>query len=346
MPESLAGVSGVETLKVLAGAVDLPDFTVDGLARHTGVSRRTVDTVRRRYGEVFERLDATDRPARGRPAVLWRLQPDQVDRVMDLIGSLPGLLSTAETSALRRDPDRELADALIAVAADHLGRMVGYQANDAGKLVSATWDSLTAAGFSTDGTPLFNAADERLTSKAAFVASVANLIDAVRSNQQERIDDAQATAFSVAAAAAAHMPADGWLPLTRLVVQAPGTVLCSPLLVKKKFRTTIRTLFPSLKAQHTTRRVTPDYIQLADSRIAHKRVDDYVTSVEFVNNDVELESSARTPSIADRLIFVSGNSNLLGAAQDKGALFVLKRRSKSTRISIAKAVNQLASGLI
>src|SRR5215813_668758 len=104
MQEPLSGVSGVETLKVLAGAVDLPDFTVDGLARHTGVSRRTVDTVRRRYAEVFERLETRDRPARGRPAVRWRLRPDQVDRVLTLVGSLPGLLPASERSALRKDP--------------------------------------------------------------------------------------------------------------------------------------------------------------------------------------------------------------------------------------------------
>jgi len=244
---------------------------------------------------------------------------------------------------MRTEPDPDLADVLITVAVDSLGQITSYQADDTGTLLSATRDALVAAGFDADGTPLLDATDKPLACKAAFVAGIADLIEAVRSNQQARIDEAQARAFSLAPAAAAHMPADAWLPLSRLVVHAPGTVLCSPLLVRRKFKSTIGTLFPALKVERTA--VAPGYVQLTDSRVVRQRSDSLATSVEFVNDDAELQSSVSVPLIFDRLIFVSRNPALAGAAQDHGALFVLKRQARSTQLSLAKAVNRLASGL-
>lgn len=323
MTESLDGVSGLETIKTLAGAVDLPSFTIDGLARHTGVSRRTVDTVRRRYGNAFERLEEQRPRRRGRPAVLWRLRPDQVDRVITVVGSLQSSLSATERSTMTESPDADLIDSLVAVAADALARVSDYHATETGQLLSAARHSLGAAGFGIDGDFLADASDEKVASKAAFVASVADLMDAVRLKRQEQIDVAQARALTLAMRTASHVPAGYWLPLANQVARAPGTVLGTPLLVTESSRAKVGRMFPALKVQWIDK-PAPGYVQLADPRASDSSMAGRVTSVVFVDNPADLGENAEA-SFADNLIFVSKNPELLGAAQDRGAHFVLQK---------------------
>ena len=344
MTEPLDGVSGVETVKTLAGAVDLLSFTIDGLAKHTGVSRRTVDTVRRRYEHAFERLEESSPRRPGRPAIRWRLRPEQVDRVITVVGSLQGSLNASERLAMAEHPDEDLSDSLITVAADGLARISDCSATETIQLLSAARDSLAAAGFGAVDDAETNPSDENLAKKAAFVGSVADLIDAVRSNRQKQIDIAQAKAMSLAMSTASYMPAGYWLPLAKRVVNAPGTVLGIPLLVRESSRATVGRLFPALEVQYVDRRA-PGYVQLADPRASYNRIGDRVTTVEFVNNRADLRNSVDASGVADSLILVSKDPGLLGAAQERGAHFVLEKRPKRTGIDIAKLVNLLASGL-
>ena len=71
MARALAEVTGIETIKVLLACLGVPDFTVDELAQQTRVSRRTVDTVVRRYRHAFDRVPSGKPGGRGRPPVRW-----------------------------------------------------------------------------------------------------------------------------------------------------------------------------------------------------------------------------------------------------------------------------------
>src|ERR1700740_2734013 len=88
MAGALADVTGVETIKTLVACLGVPDFTVDELAQQTGVSRRTVDTVVRRYQHAFDKMPSGKQgvgPAR--PPVRWRLRTDHLDEVLAAIDS-------------------------------------------------------------------------------------------------------------------------------------------------------------------------------------------------------------------------------------------------------------------
>ena len=67
MVRALVDVTGVETIKTLVACLGVPDFTVDELAQQAGVSRRTVDTVVRRYEHAFDRLPSGKQAGPGRP---------------------------------------------------------------------------------------------------------------------------------------------------------------------------------------------------------------------------------------------------------------------------------------
>jgi len=267
-----------------------------------------------------------------------------VGRVIAAVGSLQGSLNASERLAMAEPRDEDFSDSLITVAADGIARISDYGATETSQLLSAARDSLTAAGFGTGGDSELAPSGEKLASKAAFVGSVADLIDAVRSKRQERIDVAQAKALSLAIYTAAHMHAGYWLPLAKRVALAPGTFLGIPLLVRESSRATVGRLFPALEVQYADQRA-PGYIQLADPRASYNRIDDHVTTVEFVNNQSDLSNSNNGSPAADSLILVSKDPRLLGAAQERGAHFVLEKRRNRTGIDIAKLVNLLASGL-
>ena len=95
MAGALADVTGVETIKTLVACLGVPDFTVDELARQAGVSRRTVDTVVRRYQHAFDRLPGGKQHGPGRPPVRWRLGTDHLDEVLEAVGSHQSALGAA-----------------------------------------------------------------------------------------------------------------------------------------------------------------------------------------------------------------------------------------------------------
>src|SRR4051794_35267396 len=98
-------VSNAETMKTLAGAADLPRFTIDALAKYVDVPRSTVDAIRRRYSDLFERVGPVSRRGRDRPPVQWRLRWDRVDEVGQVVDRLRASPSPAEIAAMKSVPD-------------------------------------------------------------------------------------------------------------------------------------------------------------------------------------------------------------------------------------------------
>jgi CRP-like cAMP-binding protein len=220
MARSMGAVSGGETIKTLAEAIGLPSFTVDELAQRTGVSPRTVATVRRRYAQVFERLPSAGH-ARGRPPVCWRLRPEKVDEVVRAIEShqaeLQSALGAKWRAAVADTPATDLAESSLIMAADALMHPA-ESAEEAGQLVAAARHSLVAAGFDPDGTPWSNQLDSKHVTMAGLIAAAADLIDAHMMNDRERVETAQERVLLRIGDAASCMAASEWLPLAQRIL--------------------------------------------------------------------------------------------------------------------------------
>lgn len=218
--QSIGAVSGVETIRTLADAIGLPSFTIDELAQRTGVSPRTVATVRRRYAQVFERLPTAEH-ARGRPPVCWRLRPEKVDEVVRAIEShqaeLQAALGTKWRVAVADAPATDLAESSLIMAADALMRPA-ESTEEASQLVAAARHSLVAAGFDTDGTPWSSQLDSKHVSMAGLIAAAADLIDAHIMNDYQQVERAQERALLRIGEAAKCMTAPEWLPLARRIL--------------------------------------------------------------------------------------------------------------------------------
>jgi len=227
MPRSTSSISGIETIKMLVGTVGLPEFTIYELAEHTGVSRRTVDTIRRRYEYLFEKLSPSKPDGPGRPTVRWRIRPDQVATVVKLVESRQSELQSALGSRWRASvaepPDTELADSSLIMAADALTRPAA-DLSDLNHLVAAARHSLVAAGFNPDGTSWAEQHDPKLTSKARLLAAVADVVDASSANDDHRMEAAQERALLQIADAVRHLPVSEWLPLGQRIVSASREV--------------------------------------------------------------------------------------------------------------------------
>lgn len=220
MAQSMAAVSGVETIRTLAEAIGLSSFTIDELAQRTGVSPRTVATVRRRYEQVFERLPSAGH-ARGRPPVCWRLRPEKVDEVVRAIEShqaeLQAALGTKWRAAVTDAPPTDLAESSLIMAADALMRPA-ETTEEASQLVAAARHSLVAAGFDPDGTPWSNQLDSKHESMAALIAAAADLTDAHMMNDHQQVETAQEQALLRIGDAAKCMTVPEWLPLARRIL--------------------------------------------------------------------------------------------------------------------------------
>jgi hypothetical protein len=338
MKQSLAEVTGVETIKTLVGAMGVPDFTVDELAKQTGVSRRTVDTVRRRYMDAFERMPSTgQRGGPGRPAVRWALRSDHLDEIVAAVDSHQAALGPAGRGepARSRRPGKAEASLILAAAA------IGRQSDDpyeTAQLVSAARHSLSAAGFAADGSPLTAQPPEELVSKARLVSSVADLVEACASGEQARIDEAQARAMPFVVDSAAQMSVAEWLPLARRVMVAPGTVLSAPVLVAEDSVDYFTYLFPTLETCSVDTDVPPGFVCMADARADQPAVAAPVTSL------VNCENPHFGPVNPPRNSVVVGNSPDVLWWLTEPAQFILDRSYEFTKTNVANAVNSRACG--
>jgi DEAD/DEAH box helicase domain-containing protein len=224
MAQILANVTGVETIKTLIACLGVPDFTVDELAQQAGVSRRTVDTVVRRYQHAFDRLPSGKQDGPGRPPVRWRLRADHLDEVVAAVDSHQAALSPGWRSELADAPDSATVEASLIMAAAALARRPD-DARQTKQLVATARNSLAAAGFGPDGLPYAGHPGQVLAGRARFIAAVAEVVDARLSNDQQLIDEAQARAMPHVVDAARYMSAAEWMPLAQEVVPAAARVL-------------------------------------------------------------------------------------------------------------------------
>jgi hypothetical protein len=266
MGKSVAEVTGIETIKTLVASLAMPDFTVDELARQADVSRRTVDTILRRYKQAFEKMSAPRHTGRGRPPVRWRLRPEHLDAVVAAVKSHQSALSKAGQAIGSSTPSSDRAEASMIMAAVAISR-TSDDAEELAQLVVAARYSLAAAGFSADGLPLSGQPSQELAGKALLVAAVTDVVDACASNDQERIDEAQARAMPRVIEATEYLAASEWLPLAQRVVLAPGTVLSAPVLVGKDSVGYFNQLFPNLEAIATQDDVPAGFVRMSDTRV-------------------------------------------------------------------------------
>jgi RNA polymerase sigma factor (sigma-70 family) len=342
MAQALADVTGVETIKTLIACLGVPDFTVDELAQQAGVSRRTVDTVVRRYQHAFDRLPSGKRGGRGRPAVRWRLRADHLDEVVAAVDSHQAALGSGRRSDLTGAPESATVEASLIMAVTALAR----RSDDAGQrkqLVATARNSLAAAGFGPDGLPSAGQQGQDLAGRARFIAAVADVIDACLSEDQQLIDEAQARAMPHVVDAARYMSATDWMPLAQKVVLAPGTVLSAPVLVEKNSLEYFRELFPTLRSFLLKKDVPAGFVFMTDARAEQSAVSIPVASL--VNFQDILETKRKLAETLEQpdCVVVSSSPEVLGPAAEHGAHFILYRGNQATKTEIAKVVNSQAA---
>src|SRR5260370_21153281 len=146
MAQALADVTGIETIKTLIACLGVPDFTVDELAQQTGVSRRTVDTVVRRYQHAFDRLPNGKQGGPGRPPVRWRLRTDHLDEVVAAVDSHQAALGVGPRSAAADAPESATVEASLIMAAAALARGSDVTAQTK-QIVATARNARAAAAF-------------------------------------------------------------------------------------------------------------------------------------------------------------------------------------------------------
>jgi hypothetical protein len=342
MARTLADVTGVETIKTLIACLGVPDFTVDELAQQAGVSRRTVDTVVRRYQHAFDRLANGRQGGPGRPPVRWRLRTDHVDEVVAAVDSHQSALGVGWRSEVADAPGSDTAEASLIMAAAALAR--GYDdAAQAEQLVAAARNSLAAAGFGPDGSPWRGQPDQKLAGRARFIAAVADVADACLSDDQLRIDEAQARAMPHLEDAKRYMSATEWMPLAQKVLLAPGTVLSAPVLVEKNSVSYFRKLFPTLRAFLRKQDAPAGFVLMTDTRAEQPTSSTPVTSLlNFANSAETKRRWAGTGGLLDCVV-VSRKPEVLAPAAEYGADFILHRKNETAKTEIANAVNSRAA---
>jgi hypothetical protein len=343
MAQALAEVTGVETIKTLIACLGVPTFTVDELAQQAGVSRRTVDTVVRRYQDAFDKLPSGKQGGPGRPPVRWRLRADHLDEVVAAVDSNQAALSVGQRSDLAGAPESAMAEASLIMAVTALAR----RSDDAGQtkqLVATARNSLAAAGFGSDGLPYAGQPGQELAGKARFIAVVADVVDACLSEDQQLIDEAQARAMPHVVDAARYMSVTDWMPLTQKVILAPGTVLSAPVLVEKNSLKYFRKLFPTLQSFLRKKDVPAGFVFMTDTRAEQPAVSTPVTSLVNFQDLVETRRKlAETATRPDCVAVVSSRPEVLGPAAEHGAHFILYRGNQATKTEIANVVNSHAA---
>lgn len=209
----LGVVSGVETIRVLAGTVGVADFTVNSLARRTGVSRETVDTVLRRHPRAFRRLDPVVR-GRRRPQVRWQLRPEAIEEVVTEVGRFQGV--QVENLGAASAPEPDLIEASLTMAADSVSRALVNEPEVALPLLASAKSALLSAGFGPsfsylpdEDSPETNANRVRVRA----INAVADVRHAEIADDPERIQTAYTMALPLVREARSCMSDEEWLPL-------------------------------------------------------------------------------------------------------------------------------------
>jgi hypothetical protein len=324
--------SGVQTLKVLRAAIDLPTFTVASLAEYAGVPKRTVATVCGRYEQMFERLGPTEKVEGmpGRPAERWSLRPERIDEIAALAQSIQTSLRApmrAEASGL----DADVRDALLVSAADALARTADADADDVPYLLSAVRNSLSTVRIAQEG-------DIATDARTDFLESVAQVVETSLSKDQVGLESAQAQALAHAVTASANMPAHEWLPLAGIALRAPGSVILGPVVVDEAQQPEMRSLFPALVPDPHREKPGEHYVRLFDRRLPKLPISAAGVYLAFIDHGM--------PSIAhDNVVCVSKRPESFLPVMKRRCSFVLEADAASTRTEIAKAVNRYALGL-
>ena len=340
---SLADIIGIETIKTLVGAMSVPDFTVDELAKQTGVSRRTIDTVLRRYEYAFERLPSIGQVSRGRPPVRWRLRSDHLDEVVAAVESHQSALSVGWRAEVAEPPRTDMAEASLIMAAAAIAHL-SEDAQETEQLLVAARHSLAAAGFNRDGSPWGDQPNDELSDKARLVATVADVVEACVVGDQQRIDEAQARALPQVVLAARRMAAAEWLPLAQRAVLAPGTVLSAPVLVAKPSLSFFKKLFPTLRSYTSINDVPSGFVPMTDTRVEQPTTWSPVTSLMCFQDRAETMREFAHAREAQDYVVISPEPEVLVPVLDHGAHFILHRDYAVTKTEIANIVNRRACG--
>jgi hypothetical protein len=342
MAGALADVTGVETIKTLVACLGVPDFTVDELAKQAGVSRRTVDTVVRRYQYAFDRLPSGKQDGPGRPRVRWSLRTDHLDEVLAAVDSHQSALGPGWRPEVADAPGPDTVETSLIMAAAAITRG-SDDPEQAKQLVAAAQNSLAAAGFGPDGSPWTEQPDQELAGRARFIAAVADVVGSCLSDDQQRIDEAQARAMPLLEDAKRYMSATEWLPLAQRVLDAPGTVLSAPVLVDENSVSYFRQLFPTLRALLRKKDVPAGFVFMTDTRAKQPTSPTPVTFLLKFENSAEPRLRwAGTTRIQDCVV-VSRKPEVLAPAAEYGADFILHRKNATAKTEIANAVNSRAA---
>lgn len=370
-------MSGVETLKALAGAVGVASFTVLSLAERTGVSRDTIDTVLRRYSGAFQKLGPVVPGRRGRPQVRWRLRPEAIDEVVAEVEKLQLAIGPERSVPADTSEEADLVKATLMMAADSVMRAPADDLAATRSFVAAARASLLAAGFDRVvggiGSDLQTEADPQ-GQYARLISAVADVVEADATGEPGRIDAAQAKALRLVEETKSDMLAEQWLPLANRVVEAPGTVLAAPVaIVDPAHESLIEKLFPRLvRVSAASLDLSPDEDDselttrfLADSRLTPATpaiplalvilqvVADPVmgtvaataVSTLFTKAARRLAPSAQHRSAKCVLVAKHVDTAIMSTITDNDARLVLIRGPRETQTNFARVVNRMAVGL-
>jgi hypothetical protein len=376
--KKLGTVSGVETLKTLAGAVGIASFTVRSLAQRTGVSRETVDTVLRRHRGAFKRLNTIPGGGRGRPQVRWQLRSDAIDEVVAEVQRLQGTIGGEPYGSADR-PEPDLVEASLTMAADSVLRAPVDDPDTARLLIATARASLVAAGFDdvlsdTSQGSLPGASPEE--ERARLINAVADVVEADLTGDPAYIDLSQAKALPLVREAKASMSAEQWLPLANQVIGSTGTVLAAPVCVPDpNDRSLIEKMFPWLtpvygaKVEADVDDGTPASIAnlvLADRRLAPSAYRLVLPSVVVLQVLAEpmgrpatvdavsallrkklLAPSSSAYRLPKHIVFAEHiDAAIMSSITDSGARLVLiEPKPRETQTNFARAVNRVAVGL-
>jgi hypothetical protein len=364
-------ISGLETLRALAGTVGMGSFTVAALSENTGVPRATVDTVLRRYKEeFFEPVGTVAASGRGRPAVLWRVRAAAIDDVVAEVERIqPGIRAVLHEPADAEDA--ELSDASLALAADSILRADTDDPDAALAWVDAGRTSLLAAGFDpgflADDVGVVTAGDVRYQ-HARLISAVADVVEAGADRDWARIDEAQANAFRLLEQTKSDLPAEQWLPLARRVVEAGGTVLAAGIaLVHPGDREVFENLFPTLTSVPSDNRADTGAAEtLVDARLGpsaaagvaalppvlalllgNPAIGGVVTGVvsSLVETAIRGFEARRSQSASRVMVTSYVDTDLWGAVADHDVHLVLSTSQRETQECFARTVNRVAVGL-
>ena len=324
--------SGVETLKTLRAAVELPTFTVVSLAEYAGVSKLTVSTVRRRYEQMFKRVGLSEKVEGkpGRRLQRWSLRPESIDEVADLAQSIRTSLTASERTGAP-GVNAEVRDALLVSAANVLASTADATPDDVQYLLETARNSVSTLRAAQE-------VDIATMARTDFLESVAQVVGATFSKDQTGLEAAQARALTGAVVAFPNMPADQWLPLAKIALHAPSSVMLGPVMVDDAQRPQTLALFPDLIVDPLRQLRSKGYVTLIDRRLREPSVQSNGVYLEFIDEGIPTDDH-------DNVVFVGKQRKSFAPVMDHGGSFVLEVNTARTRTEIANAVNRFALGL-